>query len=274
MSYQCPICHQPLSPEATALRCDNRHQFDRAKEGYVNLLPVQHKRSRQPGDSAEMMLARREFLDGGYYQPLQKKVCELFEQVLPVSSLSILDLGCGEGYYTHEVANRFQARSETRVFGLDVSRAAVRFAAKRYHNVEFCVASSQRLPFASGFFDAVLRIYAPCNAEELLRVVKSQGYVLTVTPGPRHLIEFKELIYQEVRLHDDSPEQMDGFTLLEQHSLNYSMRLSSEMSAALLQMTPFAWRARPEVWGVLATTNEFDCETDFTLRLWQRNGDL
>ncbi|WP_158784871.1 23S rRNA (guanine(745)-N(1))-methyltransferase [Pantoea sp. BAV 3049] len=270
MSYLCPLCHQPLLPEASVWRCENRHQFDRAKEGYVNLLPVQHKRSRQPGDSADMMQARREFLDAGHYQALQQKVCELFERVLPQSPVSLLDIGCGEGYYTHEVANRLQARGEALIYGLDVSKVAVRSGAKRYHNVEFCVASSHRLPFAGAQFDAVLRIYAPCKAEELARVVRDNGYVLTVTPGPRHLIQFKELIYQEVKLHDETPERMDGFELVEQHSLNYPLRLNSEESAALLQMTPFAWRARPEVWGVLATTSEFACETDFTLRLWQR----
>jgi len=270
MSYQCPLCHQPLRFDAAAWRCENRHQFDRAKEGYVNLLPVQHKRSRQPGDSADMLLARREFLDAGHYQPLQQRVCELFERVLSGPGLSLLDIGCGEGYYTHEVAKRLQARGEVKIYGLDVSKVAVRFGAKRYHNVEFCVASSHRLPFAAAQFDAVLRIYAPCKAEELVRVVKNNGYVLTVTPGPRHLIQFKALIYQDVKLHDETPERMDGFELVEQHSLNYPLLLNNEESAALLQMTPLAWRARPEVWGVLVTASEFVCETDFTLRLWQR----
>ncbi|WP_433977327.1 23S rRNA (guanine(745)-N(1))-methyltransferase [Erwinia sp. E_sp_B01_9] len=260
-------------PEAALWRCENRHQFDRAREGYVNLLPVQHKRSKQPGDSADMMLARREFLDAGHYQPLQEKVCDIFARVLNEKASAVLDIGCGEGYYTHAVANRLQARGDVEIHGLDVSKVAVRFGAKRYHNVQFCVASSHRLPFAEGQFDAVLRIYAPCKAEELARVVKEQGYVLTVTPGPRHLLQFKELIYQDAKLHDETPEKMAGFELVEQHSLNYPMQLNSEESAALLQMTPFAWRARPEVWGVLATTPVFDCETDFTLRLWQRRSE-
>lgn len=271
MSYLCPLCHQPLLPDAASWRCENRHQFDRAREGYVNLLPVQHKRSKQPGDSADMMLARREFLDAGHYQPLQQKVCEIFDRVLTEEASAVLDIGCGEGYYTHEVANRLQARGEVEIHGLDVSKVAVRFGARRYHNVQFCVASSHRLPFSAGQFDAVLRIYAPCKAEELARVIKEKGYVLTVTPGPRHLIQYKELIYQDAKLHDETPEQMAGFELVEQHSLNYPMKLNSEESAALLQMTPFAWRARPEVWGVLATTPVFECETDFTLRLWQRS---
>lgn len=270
MSYQCPLCHCPLHQEASLLRCSNRHQFDRAKEGYVNLLPVQHKRSRQPGDSADMMQARREFLDAGHYQPLQQRVSEIFSRILPERPVSVLDIGCGEGYYTHAVAAHLQAQGEARVYGLDVSKVAVRYGARRYHNVEFCVASSHRLPFPDAHFDAVLRIYAPCKAAELVRVVKEQGYVLTVTPGPRHLIQFKALIYQDVKLHDETPEQMEGFEMIEQHALNYPMQLNAEESAALLQMTPFAWRARPEVWGVLATTPRFDCETDFTLRLWQR----
>ncbi|WP_380177707.1 23S rRNA (guanine(745)-N(1))-methyltransferase [Kalamiella sp. sgz302252] len=270
MSYLCPLCHHPLQPDASGWRCENRHQFDRAKEGYVNLLPVQHKRSKQPGDSAEMMQARREFLDAGHYQPLQAAVCEIFQRILPADSVSVLDIGCGEGYYTHAVADALQENGEAEVHALDVSRVAVRAGAKRYRNVRFCVASSHRLPFASEQFDAVLRIYAPCKAEELARVVKEQGYVLTVTPGPRHLLQFKELIYQQARLHDETPEQLQGFTLVEQQSLNYPMSLNSEESAALLQMTPFAWRARPEVWGVLATTPLFSVETDFTLRLWQK----
>lgn len=274
MSYQCPLCQQPLTFDQRTWRCENQHQFDQAKEGYVNLLPVQHKRSKQPGDSADMMQARRNFLDAGHYQPLRLQVGDLLERVLPADDVSVLDIGCGEGYYTHEVASRLQARGQAEVHGLDVAKIAVRYGAKRYRNVEFCIASSHRLPFSDRQFDAVLRIYAPCKAEELARVVKPQGYVLTVTPGPRHLMQFKALIYQDVQLHDTTPEQMPGFTLVEQQQLSYPMTLNSEESAALLQMTPFAWRARPEVWGILATTEQFECETDFTLRLWQRDDEI
>lgn len=74
MSFSCPLCHQPLSREKNSYICPQRHQFDMAKEGYVNLLPVQHKRSRDPGDSAEMMQARRAFLDAGHYQPLRDAI--------------------------------------------------------------------------------------------------------------------------------------------------------------------------------------------------------
>ena len=95
MSYSCPLCHAPLARRDNSFICPQRHQFDLAKEGYVNLLPVQFKRSRDPGDSAEMMQARREFLDAGHYQPLREAVSAYLHTFAPTD---LLDIGCGEGY--------------------------------------------------------------------------------------------------------------------------------------------------------------------------------
>ncbi|MEX8988184.1 methyltransferase domain-containing protein, partial [Salmonella enterica] len=144
-------------------------------------------------------------------------------------------------------------------------------AAKRYSQVKFCVASSHRLPFADASMDAVIRIYAPCKAQELARVVKPGGWVVTATPGPHHLMELKGLIYDEVRLHAPYTEQLDGFTLQQSTRLAYHMQLTAEAAVALLQMTPFAWRARPDVWEQLAASAGLSCQTDFNLHLWQRN---
>lgn len=143
MSFSCPLCHQPLSREKNSYICPQRHQFDMAKEGYVNLLPVQHKRSRDPGDSAEMMQARRAFLDAGHYQPLRDAIVAQLRERLDDKATAVLDIGCGEGYYTHAFAD---ALPEITTFGLDVSKVAIKAAAKRYPQVTFCVASSHRLP--------------------------------------------------------------------------------------------------------------------------------
>ncbi|BDY95295.1 hypothetical protein MUTS15_39520 [Escherichia coli] len=114
--------------------CPQRHQFDMAKEGYVNLLPVQHKRSRDPGDSAEMMQARRAFLDAGHYQPLRDAIVAQLREWLDEKATAVLDIGCGEGYYTHAFAD---ALPEITTFGLDVSKVAIKAAAKRYPQVTF-----------------------------------------------------------------------------------------------------------------------------------------
>ncbi|MEH3411057.1 23S rRNA (guanine(745)-N(1))-methyltransferase [Phytobacter diazotrophicus] len=269
MPFCCPLCHAPLTRSEHSFSCPQRHQFDIAKEGYVNLLPVQHKRSRDPGDSAEMMQARRAFLDAGHYQPLRDVIALQLQTRLPAQAEAILDIGCGEGYYTQSFAEVAQ-RKEARTFGLDVSKAAIRAAAKRYPEVMFCVASSHRLPFQNDSIDAVVRIYAPCKAEELVRVVKPGGWVITAAPGPRHLMELKELIYREVQLHAPDNGEIEGFRVVEQQSLSYQMELTGAEAVALLQMTPFAWRAKPDVRETLAAKARFNCQTDFTLHCLQR----
>lgn len=269
MSFSCPLCHAPLSRSERSFSCPQRHQFDIAKEGYVNLLPVQHKRSRDPGDSAEMMQARRAFLDAGHYQPLRDAIAEKLNAALPASAPAVLDIGCGEGYYTHAFAS-VAAGKGGQIFGLDVSKVAIRAAAKRYPQVTFCVASSHRLPFQENSIDAVVRIYAPCKAEELHRVVKPGGMVITAAPGPRHLLELKGLIYKEAQLHAPDAGEIDGFEVVEQQSIAYEMSLTGQEAVALLQMTPFAWRAKPEVWAALAEKSRFICQTDFTLHCLRR----
>lgn len=270
MSFSCPLCHAPLRRQENSLVCPQRHQFDLAKEGYVNLLPVQHKRSREPGDSAEMMQARRAFLDAGHYQPLRDAISQQLDARLPAQASALLDIGCGEGYYTDAFA-QIAAQHGAQTFGLDVSKPAIRAAAKRYPQVMFCVASSHRLPFEASTLDAIVRIYAPCKAQELSRVVKAGGWVITAAPGPHHLQELKGLIYDEVQLHAPQREQIEGFTLAEQHALGYSMTLSGTEAVALLQMTPFAWRAKPAVWEALADMAQFSCQTDFSIQCWQRD---
>ncbi|SUB63023.1 Ribosomal RNA large subunit methyltransferase A [Plesiomonas shigelloides] len=298
-SYQCPLCHQPLQlcrGEPRRWQCAARHQFDCAKEGYVNLMPVQHKHSKNPGDNKEMMQARRAFLEAGHYQPLRDKVAALLQESLTAVSASdahrvqVLDIGCGEGYYTAALArvlaeHAMISNSETfagsasngeaqvagQVFGLDISKVAVRYAAKRYPNVEFCVASSHRLPFADASLDAVVRIYAPCKAQELARCVRPGGVVITVSPAPRHLYQLKEQVYGDVVLHPCPVETLDGFTLEQDLRLAYPMRLSAQAAVQLLQMTPFAWRASAQVWEHLAAQSEFACETDFAIRIHRRD---
>ncbi|NDL62503.1 23S rRNA (guanine(745)-N(1))-methyltransferase [Acerihabitans arboris] len=269
--YQCPLCHLPLARTDNYWSCAQRHRYDCAREGYVNLLPVQFKRSKVPGDNQEMMRSRRAFLDAGYYQPMRDRVMSLVNELLPDPPADWLDIGCGEGYYTERLAATLAQRpAGGRVYGLDIAKTAVRLAAKRYPQVRFCVASSQRLPFTGASLGGILRIYAPCNPEEMYRTLQPGGLVVTVAPGPRHLYQLKAGIYPQVALHPLKDEHFAGFTPLATHRLGYSMDMTGEAAGALLQMTPFAWRATPEVTTSLTSLARFTCETDFIIRAWRR----
>ena len=264
--YTCPLCHSPLNLEPSGYACENRHRFDRAKEGYVNLLPVQYKGSKDPGDSPEMIQARRQFLNENHYQPLRSQVAELLDDYLPTASVSsIVDLGCGEGYYTSA-----WVKSDRQVYGVDVSKFAIKSAAKRYPQIHFSVASGYRLPFASASLSAIIRIYAPSKSEELMRTLKPGGILITVNPAARHLYQFKELIYQEVQLHEEREETLEGFECLLDKRLHYPLTLTASSATQLLQMTPFAWRASEQVWQTLAQCDSFSCETDFDIKVWRR----
>ncbi len=272
MSYQCPLCQTKLDFVQHHYRCENNHQFDVAKEGYVNLMPAHHKRSKDPGDNKDMTQARRRFLDSGHYDKLRDTVANTCREWLDNTSAQLLDIGCGEGYYTNQVESTLRASNpHAKVFGLDISKVAIRYAAKRYRGCQFSVASSHRLPFADQSLDAVLRIYAPCKADELKRVIRHQGVVVTVTPAARHLYQLREGIYDDVRLHDEAHETIDGFSLLGEEKLNYTMPLNGDEALDLLQMTPFAWKATEKFRRSLSHSSSFKCEADFTIRVYQKD---
>ncbi|MGO2089341.1 MAG: 23S rRNA (guanine(745)-N(1))-methyltransferase [Oceanisphaera sp.] len=274
MSYQCPLCHHALIPSASGLQCEHNHQFDRAKEGYVNLMPVQHKRSKEPGDNADMIQARRRFLASEHYHTMREAVAELCLTYTENTPRQLLDIGCGEGYYTAYISEQLSAQaSHSTCYGLDISKVAIRYAAKRYtsQHMQFCVASSQRLPFADHSLNAVVRIYAPCEAPELARVLADKGVVITVTPAARHLYQLREQVYTEVQLHDESAEQLAGFELIASSKLSYLMSLTGEQADDLLQMTPFAWKASQALRDSIKKRSQFNCEADFMIRVYQKS---
>lgn len=260
--YVCPLCVTPLQLNQKSYVCENNHHFDLAKEGYLNLLPVQFKHSAEPGDNKQMMQARREFLETGYYEPMAKAVAMMIDANQP---RHLLDLGCGEGYYSRAIETF--CTNPMMLHGVDIAKFAVAAAAKKQPNARFIVASSNRLPYADQYFDFVLRVFAPSNDDELKRVLKPSGFLLTVTPGPRHLWQLKEFIYAEVNEHALESVLPEGFKRIDTQRISYKIAPSPQHRIALLQMTPFAWRANESVQQTIKDVAELEIETDFILTL-------
>lgn len=269
-SFICPLCQASFNRQDKTQVCENNHHFDIAKEGYLNLLPVQSKSSKNPGDNKEMMSARRAFLNTGGYLALAEKVAQTTQHYLTnVEQASVLDLGCGEGYYTALISQQVTSHH---ICGLDISKVAIRYAAKRYKNIDFCVASAYQIPLADESIDLITRIYAPSKAEELMRVIKKNGYLITVTPAPRHLYQLREVIYEQVEAHLQENEAINGFTKIEQINLNYELIIEQEQQLKdLINMTPFAWKFTQEKLALLLTLSNWKIECDFNIEVFQKN---
>lgn len=244
MALICPLCNEALLDQGQSVACSNRHSFDKAKQGYLNLLPVQHKNSRTPGDNLAMVTARREFLGAGHYAPLAEHFAELAKQQAPHHWL---DVGCGEGYYTQQLA---QSLPHAANYALDISREAIKQASKLTKQVNWLVASMARIPLADQSCDLIATIFSPFNWQEALRVMSKEGGILRLGPSQNHLIELREKLYDEVRSYQDDKhlQQIPSrLTLAFTDYLTYSLTLNEEQDRKnLLAMTPHGWRASAE----------------------------
>jgi len=276
MPYICPICQSPLIQHlpSKGFYCENKHHFDMAKEGYLNLLPVQHKKSKEPGDSRAMMRSRRNFLEAEYYLPMAKAIAAIIDQQRTESKpMHILDMGCGEGYYSRQLESYCENSDSLDLHGIDIAKNAIFAAAKKQPNARFIVASNKRLPYADNYFDLLLRVYAPSNDEEVKRILKANGLLLIVTPGPRHLWQLKEFIYNKVNEHSVTIDLPDGFEQIDTQRISYAIQPDQANRMALLNMTPFAWRAKSEIQMKIQRANNLEIETDFILTLARKSAE-
>ena len=240
----CPICRAGLNAVDNGVACPANHRFDRARQGYLNLLPVQHKNSRDPGDNQAMVEARRRFLDGGHYAPLAERLAQLAAERAPGRWL---DIGCGEGYYTAQIA---QALPNAEGYALDISREAVKRACKRAPQLEWLVASMARVPLADASCDLLASIFSPLDWSETQRLLAPGGGLLRMGPTREHLWELRGLLYDEVRDYDDEKHLSlipEGMHLAHSETLTFELQLdSADDRADLLAMTPHGWRASAE----------------------------
>ena len=245
----CPSCQHVLTLNGQTWGCENKHSYDLAKEGYVNLLLAQHKNSKQPGDNKQMVNGRRDFLEQGHYKPLADAISKIFKQHLTTltdqTEVNFFDAGCGEGYYIDQVS---QSCNQTDIHiafsGLDISKFAVQKAAKKYPENHFAVASTFQLPLENESQDAVLQIFAPSSELEIHRVLKSTGIWITVNPAANHLYEFKRALYDNPTEHKAEQLTPEGFTLAKQLNVSFVMQLTEpQQRENLLMMTPYYWSA-------------------------------
>lgn len=270
--WRCPLCQQPLQQSDRTWRCENRHAFDEAKSGYLNLLPVQQKKSKQPGDDKTMVNARRHFHDAKGYQPLMAALVAIIQQQYAgQTEVCIFDAGCGEGSYLGFIVQALQDVGVTvQASGCDIAKHAVDLAAKRYKNCHFAVASSVNLPLKDASQDVVLQVFAPGCNHEYERVIAPGGLLIAVDPAENHLWSVKQAIYDKPRQHNVDFTERPGFSQLIEKRVSFTVDLSDPQSRqGLLEMTPYYWRLpRDEAQTRFAGLQQV--EADFVVHIWQR----
>ncbi|MBR4473952.1 MAG: methyltransferase domain-containing protein [Oscillospiraceae bacterium] len=269
--FICPICRRPLEYDAHSYRCRSGHCYDIAREGYVNLLPVNQRHSDMPGDDRAMVNARTGFLDGGWYEPLRERLCMLTKELAPEKAI-LLDAGCGEGYYTGALS-RILSEKAGRAAGIDLSKSAVRRAAKRCPDAEIAVASVYHMPLTERSADILINCFSPLAAEEFTRVLKPGGFFLYVVPDRKHLWEMKEILYDAPYENSPSDGSYAGFRQIGAVPLEFRMRLQKQEDIMdLFQMTPYAWKTPKSGRDRLAEFRELTVTAQFRILVFQREG--
>ena len=270
---RCPLCAQPLDRQDTRYLCPRGHSFDRAAAGYVHLLPANRKHSKNPGDDKEMVAARSAFLDKGHYAPLLEALSQaVTESVSHLPHPVLLDSGCGEGYYTQGLFRALEeAGHQPRAAGVDLSKFALRRAAKRLPQGEFAVASVYHLPLADESVDALVNVFSPLAPTEFSRVLRPGGLFCYVVPSARHLWEMKQVLYARPYENPVKREDYPGFVWQGADQVRCTLSLSSNQDImALFGMTPYAWKTPKEGVERLSALDHLDCQAGFDIHIYRK----
>ncbi len=269
----CPVCSLALTQEGKSLSCEQKHCYDQAKQGYWNLLLVQRKRSKDPGDNPQMVAARTHFLDQHCYQPLADKVCtEVQKELEGTTNARLLDMGCGEGYYTAQVEKSLSGM-HVEMIGLDISKHAIKAACRRSKSIHWLVASGAQMPVPEQSQDLLLVMFSRLMPSAFAKVVKANGLLLLAWPAQDHLLELRQNIYEEIKVseYDPTAELAELFSCEKVDTLRFEFSLKTAQDIqALLDMTPHSQRISAEVTSKLLSSSPLSLTFHVNLGFFRR----
>lgn len=236
-AFACPICQENLTLVESSLKCNNRHSFDLAKFGYVNLAP-QIKQS--ANYDKENFQNRQQILEAGFYQAILEVVSDLLSN--SKNAKTILDIGCGEGFYSRKLQERHPDKT---FYAFDISKDSVQIASKSEPNwvVNWFVGDLARLPIKDASMDILLDIFSPANYGEFRRVLSKDGILIKVIPTKNHLKEIRQKVQDQLTNKGYSNQDIkehfqEHFTILSSQTASLTKTITAEQLQALLSMTP------------------------------------
>ena len=252
----CPVCGKPLILDGRSARCDSGHSFDMAREGYVNLLRS-NKSGDKIGDDKLSARSRRDFLNKGYYALLRDHLCDGFAH----RAGSVLDICCGEGYYTSALAQN----TNLQVYGFDISKEMIRLAAKR-GSATYFVANLASIPVPDDSFDYAAHLFAPFQEEEFCRILKPGGVLYTVVPGRYHLWGLKNALYNTPYQNDEQLPETKQLRFLGSERINTRITLETPADIeAVFRMTPYYFHTSDADKAKLFGLDSLETEISFVI---------
>lgn len=255
----CPVCNLKLNFCDRVYRCENNHCFDMSKYGVVNLMMSNKSSKKRHGDDKLMVLSRKNFLDKGYYEPICSAVTALAQKHGKKEAV-LVDAGCGEGYYTKSVADKISAKS---IYGIDVSKEALRYFKKRCNNSTAAVASLFKMPIKNESADILLNMFAPAAEKEFARILKRDGILIRTTVLKNHLLELKQSVYDNAYANSEEALELDGFTLVDKEITDYRIKIdNNDDIKSLFCMTPYYYKTSVNDQQKLDTINSLETEIE------------
>ena len=266
MNLLCPICGNELNSEGKRYVCAQNHSFDVARQGYVNLLTVQQKHSLNPGDTREQVLSRREFLETGFYAPIADTLIETAKQ-LEISG-QILDVGCGEGYYSARLSDALDAP----LTGLDISKEAVRCAAGKYKGKQWLCATAAHIPVENESVSLLTSLFALTLPEEFHRVLMPGGYYFQMLAAEDHLLGLKGIIYDQLNFKEkNTVPTLPGFELVKSVPIRFEFTVEGQQVQNLFSMTPHVFRIGKDGAQRLRKTQRLTDTASCVLNVYRRD---
>ncbi len=253
------------------------HSYDLAKSGYVNLVLANQKRSKSPGYNKEMIQSRRNFLAKGYYDAIGIQLAAILSAVLPEQfahrSTNILDVGCADGYFSNQLSQ--QLPDSTHLWGIDLSKSAIHYAAQSYRNIRFAVANSYRLPILPNSLDLIIQILAPGDEAEYARVLRKGSHLVTVTPNVDHLWQMREVIYEKPNKHRPKEVERIHFTQQESATIHDAITLDNPADiSSIFQMTPYYWRSSNAARKKVEALTALETQIDLLVTIYENGSEL
>lgn len=232
---RCPLCGKPFTRRENSLVCGQRHCYDIARQGYVNLAPDRKEKFY----TRQLFESRARVFEGGLFAPVVDALSDALTRFVPCAAPVVVDAGCGEGYYIRRVC---PGREMTRV-GFDLSKDAVRLAARGDKEAAFFAADLAHIPLADGCADAVLDVFTPANYAEFGRILKPGGVLLKLAPRAGYLRELRAAAQGLLRNAAYDGGQVDRYArehmdVLAQQTITYTQSVSPELARELARMTP------------------------------------